>query len=180
MHYNLAKRVTALVLLLAVVGIAGFGGTDNPPSNDEVEFARKTSELLHNELVAALFQEFNETTPENAEQGKQAISLIFNNSNRDMRLIGLFPPLQGGLNDLPSDSFERKSLAKALQGQENTSPAERVGDRWYYRTSFPLSNKFHSSCVVCHTNFSKDFFDQTHNDGQWVGALVLRVPIKDD
>ena len=36
------------------------------------------------------------------------------------------------------------------------------------------------SCVLCHTNFTNQFFTQTHNDGQWVGALTLRVPIKDD
>jgi hypothetical protein len=174
-----AKRVIALVLLLTVVGIAGFGRTDNPPSDEEKAFAVKTSELLHNELIAALFQEFNETTPENVEHGKQAISLIFNNANRDIRLIGVFPPLLGGLNDLPSDSFERRSLVKALQGEENTS-FERVGDRWYYRTSVPLSNTFHTSCVLCHTNFTNDFFRDTHNSGQWVGALLKRVPIKED
>jgi len=96
-----------------------------------------------------------------------------------MRLIGVFPPLQGGLNDLPSDSFERKSLAKALQGEANTS-VERVGDRWYYRRSIALSNTFHSSCVLCHTTFTNQFFSQTNNPGQWVGALTLRVPIKED
>jgi hypothetical protein len=179
MLYTKTKRVIALVLLLTVVGVAGFGNTDNPPSDEEKAFAQKTSELLHNELIAALFQEFNETTSDNVEQGKQAISLIFNNSNRDMRLIGIFSPLLGGLNDLPSDSFERKALAKALQGDENTS-VERVGDRWYYRTSVPLSNKFHTSCMLCHTNFTEQFFNQTNSPGQWVGALTLRVPIKED
>lgn len=177
MHYMKVKRIIALVLLLTIVGVVGFGRTDNPPSKAEEDFAKKTSELLHNELIAALFQEFNETTTENVEQGKQAISLIFNNSNRDMRLIGIFSPLQGGFNDFPTDSFEWKALARALQGLEHTS-TERVGDRWYYRTSFPLSNKFHSSCVLCHTNFAD--INQTTNPGQWVGSLTLRVPIKED
>jgi len=179
MRYMKVKRVIALVVLLTVAGVVGFARTDNPPSNEEKEFARKTGELFHNELIAALFAEFNETTVDNVEQGKQAISLIFNNGNRDMRLIGVFPPLQGGINDLPSDSFERRSLTRALQGQDTTS-VERVGDRWYYRTSFALSNTFHTSCVLCHTNFTNQFFTQTHNDGQWVGALTLRVPIRDD
>jgi hypothetical protein len=178
MRYMKLKRIVGLVVLLTLVGIAGFGRTDNPPSNEQKEFARKTSELFHNELIAALFQEFNETTPDNVEQGKQAISLIFNNSNRDMRLIGVFPPLLGGINDLPSDSFERRSLDKALDGEGNTS-VERVGDRWYYRTSIPLSNTFHTSCALCHTNFTSQFFTQTNNSGQWVGALTLRVPIND-
>ena len=179
MRYMKVKRAVALIVLLAVVGVVGFGRADNPPSNAEKEFAEQTGELLLNEVFAALLQEFGETTPENVEQGKQAISLIFHDSNRDIRLIGVFPPLLGGLNNIPSDSFERKSLALALQGQPNTS-VERVGDRWYYRRSVALSNAMHSSCALCHTNFTPRFFEQTHNDGQWVGALTLRVPIKED
>ena len=179
MRYMKVKRVIALAIILAAAGVAGFGRSDNSPSNEEVAFAQRTSDLLLNELLAALFQEFNETTPDNVEEGKQAISLIFNNSNRDMRLIGTFAPLQGGTNDLPSDSFERRSLTKALQGDGNTS-VERVGDRWYYRTSIPLSNTFHTSCVLCHTNFTNQFFTQTNNPGQWVGALMLRVPINNE
>jgi hypothetical protein len=179
MRYMKLKRVIALAVLLTVGGVVGFGRTDDSPSNEEVAFAQRTSDLLLNELLAALFKEFDETTPENVEEGKQAISLIFNNSNRDMRLIGVFPPLQGGVNDLPSDSFERRSLTKALQGDPNTS-VERVGDRWYYRRSIPLSNTFHTSCALCHTNFTNQFFNQTNNPEQWVGALTLRVPIKED
>lgn len=179
MRYVKVKRVIALTVLLMVAGVAGFGRTDNRPSDEQVAFSQRTSDLLLNELLAALFQEFNETTPDNVEEGKQAISLIFNDSNRDIRLIGIFPPLQGGLNNLPSDSFERSSLAKAFQGEANTS-VERLGNRWYYRRSVALSNTFHASCVLCHTNFTDQFFQQTNNPGQWVGALMLRVPIKED
>ena len=179
MRYMKMKRVIAVVVLLTVVGVAGFGRADNSPSNEDIAFAQGTSNLLHNELFAALIQEFNETTADNADMGKQAISLIFNNSNRDIRLIGLFAPLLGGLNDIPSDSFERRSMALALQGQANTS-VERMGDRWYYRRSAPLSNTFHQNCVVCHTTFTNEFFTQTHNEGQWVGALTTRVPIERD
>ena len=176
MRYMKIKRVVALVVLLTAVGAAGFGRTDDPPSNEEKASAMATSDLMHNELFAALITEFNETTPENVAEGKRAISLIFNNLNRDIRLIGIFPPLQGGLNNLPSDSFERRSMTRALQGQETLS-FERIGDRWYLRRSFPLSNTFHPNCVLCHANFTPQFFTQTHNDGQWVGALTLRVPI---
>jgi len=179
MRYMKIKRVIGLAALLSVVGIAGFGRTDDLPSSEEVAFAERTGDLLQNELVSALFQEFNETTPDNTEQGKHAISLIFNNANRDMRLIGVFGPLLGGSNDLPGDSFERKSLSLALQGKPNTS-VEQVGDRWYSRRSIPLSNTFHTACVLCRTNFTSQFFTQTNNLGQWVGALTLRVPIGDE
>jgi len=173
------KRVIALAVLLAAAGLTGLGYGADSPSNEEVAFAQRTSDLMLNELLAALFKEFNETTPSNVEEGKQAISLIFNDSNRDMRLIGIFPPLQGGFNDLPSDSFEQKSLALALKGQANAS-VEKVGNRWFYRRSVALSNTFHQACVLCHTNFTNEFFQQTNNPGQWVGALTLRVPIKNE
>lgn len=173
------KRIIALGVLLTAAGLTGLGHTNDSPSSESIAFAQRTSDLLLNELLAALFQEFNETTPNNVEEGKQAISLIFNDSNRDMRLIGIFPPLQGGFNDLPSDLFEQKSLALALKGQANTS-VERVGNRWYYRRSVALSNTFHQACVLCHTNFTPQFFQQTNNPGQWVGALTLRVPIKNE
>jgi hypothetical protein len=172
------KRVIALAVLLVAAGLTGVGYTNDPPSNESIAFAQRTSDLMLNELLAALFQEFSETTPNNVEEGKQAISLIFNDLNRDMRLIGIFPPLQGGFNDLPSDSFERRSLVLALKGEANTS-VERVGNRWYYRRSVALSNTFHQACVLCHTNFTPQFFQQTNNPGQWVGALTLRVPIKE-
>jgi hypothetical protein len=41
----------------------------------------------------------------------------------------------------------------------------------------PLSNTLHTACVLRHTNFTPEFFAETNNPGQWVGALVLRVPI---
>jgi hypothetical protein len=179
MRITKIKRLIALTTLLAAAGLTGLGHANDSPSSEAVAFAQRTSDLMLNELLAALFQEFNETTPNNVEEGKQAISLIFNDSNRDMRLIGIFPPLQGGLNDLPVDLFEQKSLALALKGQANTS-VERVGNRWYYRRSVALSNAFHQACVLCHTNFTPQFFQKTNNPGQWVGALTLRVPIRNE
>ena len=47
-----------------------------------------------------------------------------------------------------------------------------------YRRSVPLSNTMHQNCVLCHTGFTADFFNSTNNPGQWVGTLVLGVPIK--
>jgi len=61
---------------------------------------------------------------------------------------------------------------------EARTDVQRVDDVWYYRRSVPLSNTFHSACVLCHTNFTADFFNRTHNPGQWVGALVLSVPLR--
>ena len=95
----------------------------------------------------------------------------------DMRLVGTFAPLLGGDNDRPSDSFERTALNRALTGQAYTA-VQKVNDTWSYRRSVPLSNTFHQACVLCHTNFTAEFFTRTHNPGQWVGTLLVTVPIK--
>ena len=44
-------------------------------------------------------------------------------------------------------------------------------DRWYYRRSIPLSN-FRAECALCHTNFPAG------PTPDWVGAVMLRVPIE--
>jgi hypothetical protein len=178
---NLVLFTVAVTLLMALV-VTPIASTqtqndDRPPSSQQVAFAQQVSDLMLNELLAALFQEFGETTPQNVNHGKQAISLIFNDQNRDMRLVGTFRPLLGKDNDLPSDGFESTSLSLALTGQPYTA-VQQVNDTWYYRRSIPLSNTFHKNCVLCHTNFTPDFFNSTNNPGQWVGTLVLRVPIK--
>ena len=153
------------------------GEQDRPPSDRDIAFAREVSGLMVNELVAALFTEFDETTPENVPHGKQAISLIFNDLNRNMRLIGTFGPLLGGENDRPADRFEARAMRAALEGQAVTD-VQKVNDRWLYRRSVPLSNRLHAACVMCHANFTTEFFTRTNNPGQWVGALVLAVPIR--
>ncbi len=170
------KRAVAIIVLIAVAGLVAFGRVHNdPPTDAEKETAAQTADLLQAEVFAALLQEFGETTPDNVEQGKQAISLIFHDANRDIRLIGNFNPLLGGNNNLPSDEFEQKSLARALKGKPTTA-VERHGNRWYYRRSIALSNAIHTSCAQCHTNFTPQFFQ--NNPGQWVGALTLRVPVE--
>ena len=170
-RFGVAVTACAVTLTAAI----GYASTDGHPSTQQVAFAQQVSDLMLNELVAALFKEFDETTPANVEHGKQAISLIFNDLNRDMRLIGTFDPL-GGANDQPSDRFETNALRRALTGEADTA-VQRINDRWYYRRSVPLSNTFHTACVQCHANFTPAFFSDTNNPGQWVGALMLSVPI---
>ena len=168
--------ISTLAIALGVTTAVRARG-DSRPAPADVTFAQTVSDLMVNELVAALFQEFKETTPDNIEHGKQAISLIFNDLNRDMRLIGTFRPLLGGENDRPAGSFETRALQLALTGQAYTA-VQKINDTWYYRRSVPLSNTFHTACVLCHSNFTPEFFQRTNNPGQWVGALVVAVPIK--
>jgi len=179
------KKYFVLSAITVAVLVVGLGGatvgytheSDRPPSNRQIAFAQQVSDLMLNELLAALFKEFEETTPQNVEHGKQAISLLFNDLNRDMRLVGAFRPLLGRDNNRAGDAFENTALRLALTGQATTAVQE-VNDTWYYRRSIPLSNTFHANCVLCHTNFTADFFRNANNPGQWVGTLLLRVPIK--
>ncbi|MDZ8028612.1 MAG: hypothetical protein RMZ69_02400 [Nostoc sp. ChiQUE01a] len=163
---NYGIFVLVIVISCSLTTIAR--GFDIPPPTQKIEFAQQTSDLMLATLFAALTQEFDETTPQNVEQGKHSISLIFNDKNKDMRLVGTFGPLRE--NDRPYDKFERQAHALALAGEAYTS-VQWVEDQWYYRRSIPLSN-FRPECALCHTNY------QVGPTSQQVGALMLRVPIK--
>lgn len=170
---RLRKLVSYGIFVLAIVISCGLTtiarGFDIPPPPQKVEFAQRTSDLMLATLFAALTQEFNETTPQNVEEGKDSISLIFNDKNKDMRLVGTLQPLEQ--SDRPRDAFERQANSLALAGGQAYTSVERVNGDWYYRRSIPLSN-FRAECALCHTNFAPG----PTND--WVGALMLRVPIK--
>jgi hypothetical protein len=84
-----------------------------------------------------------------------------------MRLVGTLDPLHE--NDRPQDSFERTALAKAMTGVAFTN-VERDQGQWFYRRSVPLSN-FAPQCQMCHANFA------SLASSDWVGALMIRVPI---
>jgi hypothetical protein len=144
------------------------------PSTEQVAFAERTSELMFQTVLAALLQEFKQTNEEAKKphpsfaEGNQSISLIFNDANRDMRLIGTVGPLRE--NDRPSDAFEVKANNLALTTGKPLTDVQKVDGKWYYRRSVPLTN-FDPSCALCHINYKG--FSQTEK----VGALVLRVPI---
>src|SRR5262249_17736226 len=157
--------------LIAGLGVVSFvhADDDQPPTADRIAFAQRTSDLMSATIFAALTQEFDETTAANVAEGSQSIGLIFNDSNESMRLVGtLNPPSE---KDRPRDSFAREALAFALNGGQARTAVQRVDDRWFYRRSIPLSN-FRKECVLCHTNFGP------MNVNQWVGALMLSVPVK--
>src|SRR5262249_32850794 len=163
---NFGIAGASLIVGLAAVAIAR---ADHPrPTNANVDYAKGVAQLLQNEMIAALLQEFNETTAANAAQGKVAIGLIFNDANRAIRLLGNLVPLDRG--NIARDGFERTALFNAVQ--LNGTPYEAVeqsqdeDNNWFYRRSIPLSN-FHPACVICHANFGPE------NPSEWVGALTL-------
>lgn len=165
--FSIRRAVAVAVLPVAILGVA-HAASDSPPSEAQVAFAQRTSDLMTNTVVAALLQEINETTPENVSEGNLSIGLIFNDRNEDMRLVGTMAPLRE--NDRPQDAFENKALGLAMTGQPFTS-VERVKGQWYFRRSIPLSN-FKAQCAMCHANF------QGLPETAPVGALMLRVPVQ--
>ena len=163
----IAVGVVGVAALALSIGAVAEAHHHDDPTDAEIAFAVGTSDLMTNTVVAALVQEIGETTPANAAQGSQSISLVFNDDNHDMRLVGRLAPLRA--NDYPEDSFERDALAKAMVGQAFTN-VERDHGQWYYRRSVPLSN-FAPQCQMCHANFA------ALSSTDWVGALMLRIPI---
>jgi hypothetical protein len=89
-------------------------------------------------------------------------------NHRPQRFNVLPAPLQS--SNRPSDAFERRAHTLALTGQPHTA-VQRVDDQWYYRRSIPLSN-FRAECALCHANFPPG------PTSDWMGALMLRVPIE--
>ena len=163
---------SVLIMLLAVPGLFRSGlvqAHDHAPSQEEVDFAKETANLLFATLFAALTQEFNETVPENVEQGKVSIGLVFSDTHSNFRLVGKFGPLRQ--NDRPQDQFERRALQKALDNAELVEEVEKVDGDWFYRRSIPLS-VFRAECVLCHSNF------EGLGANDYVGALMLKVPIE--
>jgi hypothetical protein len=155
----------------AITNSFAHGNQGNPPAptTQQKEFAQRTSDLMLNTLFAALTQEFDETTPQNVPEGNHSISLIFNDKNRDMRLVGTVGPLRE--SDRPSDSFEQQANQLALTKGEALTRFETINNKWYYRRSVPLSN-FRAECSLCHVNYPKGPTTDR------VGALMLRIPVK--
>jgi hypothetical protein len=171
-------RYMILVIVLGVgLGMVAFSraglapGNDQLPSDEAVAFAQRTSDLLLATLFAALTQEFDETTPDNVEEGKVSIGLVFSDSHTHFRLVGTFAPLRE--NDRPQDPFERRALRLALDGGQRHTDVQRVDGAWFYRHSIPLS-VFRPECALCHPNFTG------LGATDWVGALMLKVPMNDD
>src|SRR5262249_16417302 len=149
---NFGIAGASLIVGLAAVAIAH---ADHPrPTDANVGFAKGAADLLQNEMIPALYQEFNETTPAKPAQGKVAIGLVFKDADRAIRPIGNMSPIDPG--NVPRDRFESTALYNAVQligtPYEAVEQSQDEDNNWFYRRSIPLSN-FHPACVICHTNF---------------------------
>jgi hypothetical protein len=142
---------------------------DPPPTQSQIDFAMEVKNTLRDRLMALLLNEFENTTAENFEAGNEAISLVFDDNNRSFRLVGDVGPLRK--NDLPNDSWEKDALEAARKGLGFGPDVRKVNGNYYIRESIALAN-FDPSCSICHQNFGPV------NAKQYVGALMLRVPVR--
>lgn len=140
----------------------------HPPSAADQAFANDVADAMVDRIVTLLFREFAVTTPANAAVGTAAISNIFDNDNKSMRLVGDVDPLQN--SNRPKDDFERDALA-AAKGGNNFARTEKVNGRWYVRKSIAVATTFSPSCVHCHANFEG-------LANPWVGALMVRAKVE--
>jgi hypothetical protein len=168
-----AVIASVLVIGFGITAMTSQASSYNKPAlnSPAVVYASETTNILQARLFAALTQEFAVTTAETAPKASDAISIIFNDKNHDMRLVGTVGPLRQ--NDYPEDNFEQTAVAKAVN-QQNGAVSEAVTGEpgeWYYRRAVPLSN-FSESCKLCHLNY------RSLPSTKIVGVLALKVPVK--
>jgi hypothetical protein len=161
-------RSRAFVAACALTFVPCLIQADPPPKQAQIDFAMEVKNTLRDRLMALLLNEFENTTAENFEAGNEAISLVFDDNNRSFRLVGDVGPLRK--NDMPNDSWEKGALEVAKKGQGFGPEVQKVNGRYYIRESIALAN-FDPSCSICHQNFGPV------NPKQYVGALMLRVPV---
>jgi hypothetical protein len=173
-----AVIASVLVIGFGMTAITGSLATSyGQPSAQSIAYAKETTDILQARLLAALGQEFAATTAATAPKASDAISLIFDDDNHSMRLVGTVGPLRR--NDYPKDKFEQMVVARALNEQLPFDPANPINavegkpGAWYYRRALPVNNKMAPSCVLCHVNYGS-----LPANKQTVGVLALKVPIK--
>ena len=174
---NVTRRRCALVLALTawiMSTAAHMAASQGPPAAAQgppapsaaaVDDSKLVAEAHRSRTLAALFEEFRTTTPENARINSRAISNLFFDGNPLMRLVtsGDFKPLQVSAN--PSTRFEADAIASFKSGGPGFfARLDRVGPRWLWCEAIALNNgaflegtDMHPNvCQTCHPSFPAD------------------------
>jgi hypothetical protein len=166
----IAKRRIALVLALGVCVAgtgpqlaAGQGG--GKPSPAAIKDSEAVAAAHRSRTLAALFEEFRTTTPENARINSRAISNLFFDTNPLMRLVssGDFAPIQA--SSRPFTKFETDAIAFFKAGKGGFfSRLDRIGPVWVWCEAVALNNGAllqgmgmdPNVCQTCHSSFPTD------------------------
>src|SRR5262245_55591710 len=118
--YISARRIAVLLALLACVSstASGIGPADRgaQPSRAAIADSQAVAATHRSRTLAALFEEFRTTTPDNARINSRAISNLFFDGNPLMRLVssGDFAPIQASSH--PITRFEADAIASFKAG----------------------------------------------------------------
>ena len=163
------RRVAALVVVLVagVVGSAGVAALPewNQPSAAAVADSQAVAATHRSRTLAALFEEFRTTTPQNAATNSRAISNLFFDGNPMMRLVtsGYFTPIQQTAK--PLTKFETDAIASFKAGGPGYfARLDRVGGLWVWCEAVALDNGALLNgtdmdpdvCQTCHQSFPAD------------------------
>jgi hypothetical protein len=135
------------------------------PSPAAVADSQTVAATHRSRTLAALFEEFRTTTPENARINSRAIANLFFDGNPLMRLVtsGDFAPLQASAR--PMTRFEADAIAAFKAGEPGYfARLDRVGPRWVWCEAIALNNGAFlegtdmnpNVCQTCHASFPTD------------------------
>lgn len=164
--YITTRRIGLLFVLTGCVaglapGIAA-GERNGRPSAAAIADSQAVAATHRSRTLAALFEEFRTTTPENARINSRAISNLFFDGNPLMRLVssGDFAPIQG--TSRPISKFEADAIASFKAGGPGVfSRLDRVGPVWVWCEAVALNNGAllegsdmdPNVCQTCHRSF---------------------------
>ena len=168
---RISRKRIALVLALATalagaaVRMAAGQGGPPAPSPQAVADSTAVAATHRSRTLAALFEEFRTTTPENARINSRAISNLFFDGNPLMRLVtsGDFAPIQQSAR--PITRFEADAIAAFKAGSNGFfSRLDRVGPNWVWCEAIALNNGAFlqgtdmspNVCQTCHATFPTD------------------------
>ena len=166
---SVTKRRIALVLALTtwiVSTAAHMAAQQGPPAPSAAAVAdsEAVAATHRSRTLAALFEEFRTTTPDNARINSRAISNLFFDGNPLMRLVSQrrLRPIQRS----PTRSrFEADAIASFKAGGPGFfSRLDRVGPRWVWCEAIALDNGALLAgsdmdpdvCQKCHSSFPAD------------------------
>jgi hypothetical protein len=133
------RMVTVAVLVACVAGTARIAARSEPqsdtgqPSAAAIADSQAVAATHRSRTLAALFEEFRTTTPQNAHINSRAISNLFFDGNPLMRLVSSrdFAPIQASSN--PVTKFEADAIASFKAGGPGSFASDRCmsgAKRW--------------------------------------------------
>ena len=162
------RMATAAILAAAcVAGTARIAAThpDGQPSPAAIADSQAVAATHRSRTLAALFEEFRTTTPQNARINSRAISNLFFDGNPLMRLVtsGDFAPIQA--SSRPITRFEADAIASFKGGGPGYfARLDRIGTAWVWCEAVALNNGAllagtdmdPTVCRTCHQSFPTD------------------------